>query len=235
MKAHCPLLTEHKVQCTLAAIVEDTDCMLKEEVAWGTIGVLSMENQRFFGGPGLSKAGKFPTPVSHAKDLNNNTEVHSTIKFQLKKVLGNVMLAINFLVSLVKKIWQNIGLLHIKPTVVQLHCMANPVPVPFVDHTGMLRDVCMEQPINGHGSIVSAIGAGIMAVISAIAGVLEAIVSAIVGPTSFLLNRSSWPSSPSLNVSSAAAASLVVGARGARQEVEVSDVDVEAWAQPTKR
>jgi len=57
-------------------------------------------------GPGLSKgasttslrpvglcadrvvAGKFPTPVSPAEDLNNKlTEVRSTIKFQLKKVL----------------------------------------------------------------------------------------------------------------------------------------------------
>ena len=33
-------------------------------------------------------AGKFPTPVAHAEDLNNKiTEVRSTIKFQLKKVL----------------------------------------------------------------------------------------------------------------------------------------------------
>lgn len=57
-------------------------------------------------GPGLSKgtfrlcipffpcllyaptAGKFPTPVAHAEDLSNKiTEVRSTIKFQLKKVL----------------------------------------------------------------------------------------------------------------------------------------------------
>ncbi|KAG9005036.1 hypothetical protein FRB94_001859 [Tulasnella sp. JGI-2019a] len=39
-------------------------------------------------GPGLSKAGKFPTPVSHADDLANKVhEVRSTIKFQLKKVL----------------------------------------------------------------------------------------------------------------------------------------------------
>ena len=39
-------------------------------------------------GPGLSKAGKFPTPISHAEDLSNKlTEVRSTIKFQLKKVL----------------------------------------------------------------------------------------------------------------------------------------------------
>src|SRR6266849_9647292 len=33
-------------------------------------------------------AGKFPTPVSAAEDLNNKlTEVRSTIKFQLTKVL----------------------------------------------------------------------------------------------------------------------------------------------------
>jgi hypothetical protein len=36
----------------------------------------------------VSAAGKFPTPVSHNEDLTNKiTEVKSTIKFQLKKVL----------------------------------------------------------------------------------------------------------------------------------------------------
>jgi large subunit ribosomal protein L10Ae len=72
-------------------------------------------------GPGLSKAGKFPTPVSHSEDLARKiTEVKSTIKFQLKKVLclgvaighvdmsedhimQNTMLSINFLISLLKK------------------------------------------------------------------------------------------------------------------------------------
>ncbi|SYW76268.1 probable ribosomal protein L10a.e, cytosolic [Ustilago bromivora] len=85
-------------------------------------------------GPGLSKAGKFPTPVSHGEDLEKKvTEVKSTIKFQLKKVLclgvavghvqmsddqllANVMLAINFLISLLKKQWQNIKSLHVKST-----------------------------------------------------------------------------------------------------------------------
>lgn len=83
-------------------------------------------------GPGLSKAGKFPTPVSHSESLSDKiTEVKSTIKFQLKKVLcmgvavghvdmdqeqlvANVMLAINYLVSLLKKGWQNVGSLTIK-------------------------------------------------------------------------------------------------------------------------
>lgn len=85
-------------------------------------------------GPGLSKAGKFPTPVSHGEDLEKKVnEVKSTIKFQLKKVLclgvavghvkmtedqalANIMLSINFLVSLLKKNWQNIKSLTIKST-----------------------------------------------------------------------------------------------------------------------
>ncbi|KAJ5806559.1 uncharacterized protein N7503_004161 [Penicillium pulvis] len=83
-------------------------------------------------GPGLSKAGKFPTPISHNEDMANKVnDVKSTIKFQLKKVLclgvavgnvgmgteelvGNLMLSINYLVSLLKKGWQNVGSLVIK-------------------------------------------------------------------------------------------------------------------------
>ncbi|KAF3913362.1 hypothetical protein ABW20_dc0105876 [Dactylellina cionopaga] len=83
-------------------------------------------------GPGLSKAGKFPTPISHNEDLAVKlTDVKSTIKFQLKKVLclgvavgnvgmtedqliANIMLAINYLVSLLKKGWQNVGSLTVK-------------------------------------------------------------------------------------------------------------------------
>ncbi|QSL65496.1 hypothetical protein MERGE_002808 [Pneumocystis wakefieldiae] len=85
-------------------------------------------------GPGLSKAGKFPTPLSHTDDLSTKlTEVQTTIKFQLKKVLclgvavgnvqlteeqlvANIMLSISFLVSLLKKAWQNVGSLVIKST-----------------------------------------------------------------------------------------------------------------------
>ncbi|ORX88410.1 60S ribosomal protein L1-B [Basidiobolus meristosporus CBS 931.73] len=83
-------------------------------------------------GPGLHKAGKFPTPVSHNDNLTDKAdELRSTIKFQLKKVLclgvavghvqmtedqvlGNIMLSINFLVSLLKKNWQNVKSLYIK-------------------------------------------------------------------------------------------------------------------------
>lgn len=85
-------------------------------------------------GPGLHKAGKFPTPVSHSENLTDKAnELRSTIKFQLKKVLclgvavghvemtedellSNIMLAINFLVSLLKKNWQNVKSLYIKST-----------------------------------------------------------------------------------------------------------------------
>lgn len=85
-------------------------------------------------GPGLSKAGKFPSPVSHGDDLEKRVnEIKATIKFQLKKVLclgvaighvqmtedqltANIMLAVNFLVSLLKKNWQNVKSLHIKST-----------------------------------------------------------------------------------------------------------------------
>ncbi|ORX90277.1 60S ribosomal protein L1-B [Basidiobolus meristosporus CBS 931.73] len=83
-------------------------------------------------GPGLHKAGKFPTPVSHNDNLSDKAnELRSTIKFQLKKVLclgvavghvemtedqilGNIMLSVNFLVSLLKKNWQNVKSLYIK-------------------------------------------------------------------------------------------------------------------------
>ncbi|KAH8419507.1 hypothetical protein KR222_000537, partial [Zaprionus bogoriensis] len=83
-------------------------------------------------GPGLNKAGKFPGLLSHQESmLAKIEEVKSTIKFQMKKVLclsvaighvamqqdeltQNVSLSINFLVSLLKKNWQNVRSLHIK-------------------------------------------------------------------------------------------------------------------------
>ncbi|KAJ3085472.1 60S ribosomal protein L10a [Quaeritorhiza haematococci] len=85
-------------------------------------------------GPGLNKAGKFPTPVSHSDNLEEKVnELKATIKFQLKKVLclgqavgnvemtedqlvSNTMLSINFLVSLLKKNWQNVRSLFLKST-----------------------------------------------------------------------------------------------------------------------
>merc|ERR1712045_37805 len=85
-------------------------------------------------GPGHNKAGKFPTMVTHADDLDEKVNVlKATIKFQMKKVLclnvavgniemtedqlmENIRLAMNFLVSLLKKHWQNVKSLHIKST-----------------------------------------------------------------------------------------------------------------------
>uniref|UniRef100_A0A803L2S0 Ribosomal protein n=1 Tax=Chenopodium quinoa TaxID=63459 RepID=A0A803L2S0_CHEQI len=80
-------------------------------------------------GPGLNNAGKFPTLVTHQEPLENKVnEIKATVKFQLKKVLcmgvavgnlsmeekqifQNVQMSVNFLVSLLKKNWQNVGLL----------------------------------------------------------------------------------------------------------------------------
>jgi len=85
-------------------------------------------------GPGLNKAGKFPTMITHADDMEQKVnDVKATIKFQMKKVLclsvavgnlnmteeqlmENIRLAMNFLVSLLKKHWQNVKSLHIKST-----------------------------------------------------------------------------------------------------------------------
>merc|ERR1711893_558059 len=82
----------------------------------------------------LNKAGKFPTLVTHNDDLRQKVDdLKATIKFQMKKVLclsvavgnvamsedelvQNVHLAMNFLVSLLKKHWQNVKSLHIKST-----------------------------------------------------------------------------------------------------------------------
>ena len=85
-------------------------------------------------GPGLNKAGKFPTTLDEDDVLSEKVDVmRSTIKFQMKKVLClsiavanvemtpaevtlNIQLSINFLVSLLKKQWQNIKVLYIKST-----------------------------------------------------------------------------------------------------------------------
>lgn len=85
-------------------------------------------------GPGLNKAGKFPSLLAAGDSMEEKvTELQSTIKFQLKKVLcmatsvghvnmpeedvtANIVLAVNFLVSLLKKNWQNVKSLHVKST-----------------------------------------------------------------------------------------------------------------------
>jgi large subunit ribosomal protein L10Ae len=72
-------------------------------------------------------AGKFPTLVTHQESLESKVnEIKATVKFQLKKVLcmgvavgncgmedkqifQNVQMSVNFLVSLLKKNWQNVS------------------------------------------------------------------------------------------------------------------------------
>jgi large subunit ribosomal protein L10Ae len=94
-------------------------------------------------GPGLTKAGKFPTLISASDDMQEKIdEVKATIKFQMKKVMclnvavGNItmthkevvvntQLAVNFLASLLKKQWQNIGQIYVKST------MGPPVQIFF--------------------------------------------------------------------------------------------------------
>jgi large subunit ribosomal protein L10Ae len=85
-------------------------------------------------GPHMNRAGKFPSAVTATESLTEKVEeLQSTIKFQLKKVLclgtcvghvemsdedlrRNVNLSINFLVSLLKKNWQNLKSAYVKTT-----------------------------------------------------------------------------------------------------------------------
>jgi len=85
-------------------------------------------------GPGLNKAGKFPTLITHSDNMEAKVnELKASVKFQLKKVLcmgvaiGNVsmsekelyvnaQMSVNFLVSLLKKNWQNVRCLYLKST-----------------------------------------------------------------------------------------------------------------------
>ncbi|KAL0484198.1 ribosomal protein L10 [Acrasis kona] len=90
-------------------------------------------------GPGLSKAGKFPISLGANEDIPKKVdELRKTIKFQLKKeinlalgighlnltedqLVGNITMALNFLVSLLKKHWQNVGSVTIKATMGKPH------------------------------------------------------------------------------------------------------------------
>merc|ERR1712110_779789 len=81
--------------------------------------------------PGLNRKGKFPTRIPSGDDpLDYVYEVTCTIKYQMKKVLclnlavgnvsmseddlsRNIQLSINFLISLLKRGWQNIKVLYL--------------------------------------------------------------------------------------------------------------------------
>merc|ERR1712093_958743 len=85
-------------------------------------------------GPTMHKLGKFPTLIGRTGDMQDKINgIKSTVKFQLKKVLtlgvacahvdmtdqqiyANIQITVNFLISLLKKNWQNIKTLHVKST-----------------------------------------------------------------------------------------------------------------------
>lgn len=86
------------------------------------------------GGPFLTKWGRFPSVIQNTEDIRTKIdEGLSTVKFQLKKVLclgvgiahvgmteeqirQNLNMSINYLVSLLKKGWNNIKSLYIRTT-----------------------------------------------------------------------------------------------------------------------
>jgi len=87
-------------------------------------------------GPGLNKAGKFPSVLGANEDVKDKVEgVKASVKFQLKskkticmgvpvanvkmteeEIMANITLAVNFLVSLLPKQWQNLKRLYVKST-----------------------------------------------------------------------------------------------------------------------
>merc|ERR1712188_214977 len=85
-------------------------------------------------GSTMHKLGKFPTLLEHGEDITEKIDgIRGTVKFQLKKVLtlgvacghadmkedqvyANIMITVNFLISLLKKNWQNIKTLNVKST-----------------------------------------------------------------------------------------------------------------------
>jgi len=92
-------------------------------------------------GPGLNKAGKFPAGLGSNEDIPSKVaEQKSTIKFQLKskkalclgvavanvsmtpeQINTNLTLAVNFLVSLLSKNWQQVKRLYVKSTMGPSH------------------------------------------------------------------------------------------------------------------
>merc|ERR1712160_71084 len=85
-------------------------------------------------GPILNRIGMFPQVVAHNEPINIKVEDYrSSVKWQLKKVTclnaavgsegmsddelrQNIMMSINFLISLLKKGWHNMKTVHIKST-----------------------------------------------------------------------------------------------------------------------
>jgi len=139
-QAHCDEATEKGIACMQADDLKKLNKdkkkvkkLAKSYDAFLCSDTLIKQIPRLLG-PGLNKAGKFPTLITHTDDIEAKVvDLKSTIKFQMKKVLclnvavghvnmneeelaQNVHLAMNFLVSLLKKHWQNVKSLHIKST-----------------------------------------------------------------------------------------------------------------------
>ncbi|KAF3860377.1 hypothetical protein F7725_000632 [Dissostichus mawsoni] len=71
-------------------------------------------------GPGLNKAGKFPSLLTHNENLNTKVLCLAVavghVKMTEDELVYNIHLAVNFLVSLLKKNWQNVRALYVKST-----------------------------------------------------------------------------------------------------------------------
>merc|ERR1711988_318773 len=85
-------------------------------------------------GPVLNRIGMFPQPVTHNEPIEKKiNDVKASVKWQLKKVTclnvaagnekmtdeelrQNIVMALNFLASLLKKQWHNLKAIHIKTT-----------------------------------------------------------------------------------------------------------------------
>jgi len=92
-------------------------------------------------GPGLNKAGKFPSVLGANEDIAEKIETtKASIKFQLKskkalcmgvavanvsmkeeEILQQITLSVNFLVSLLSKNWQQVKRLYVKSTMGPSH------------------------------------------------------------------------------------------------------------------
>ncbi|CAF0756365.1 unnamed protein product [Adineta steineri] len=90
-------------------------------------------------GPGLGKAGKFPTLITHNETLAGKVQqIKSTLRVQLKKhaninvaighvnmtieqVMINTNMSINFIIQLLRKKWANIEKIFIKSTMGKCH------------------------------------------------------------------------------------------------------------------
>lgn len=87
-------------------------------------------------GPGLNKAGKFPSALSNNDSISSKVEdLQASVKFQLKskkstavsvavanvgmpkeEIARNIVMSVNFFVGLLKKNWQNVRKVYIKTT-----------------------------------------------------------------------------------------------------------------------